>query len=165
MGAWIIVPILGVLLAIASFCGVPSNFQNKTGESVLSEQTQTVSPQSTPEASPSLVPSPSTEPSQSLIPTPTATPTPITPEPTLIASPKPTHIPTHIPTPTPTPNTNSGLSNNNTYTNSQGNEVHSPAYSNTVPTGATAICGDGTYSFSQSRRGTCSHHGGVAQWL
>jgi hypothetical protein len=24
---------------------------------------------------------------------------------------------------------------------------------------------DGTYSFSQSRRGTCSHHGGVAKWL
>lgn len=31
--------------------------------------------------------------------------------------------------------------------------------------GATAICRDGTYSFSQHRRGTCSHHGGVAQWL
>ena len=31
--------------------------------------------------------------------------------------------------------------------------------------GATAICADGTYSYSASRRGTCSHHGGVAQWL
>jgi hypothetical protein len=31
--------------------------------------------------------------------------------------------------------------------------------------GATAICEDGTYSFSAHRRGTCSHHGGVAQWL
>jgi len=29
----------------------------------------------------------------------------------------------------------------------------------------TAICADGTYSYSASRRGTCSHHGGVAQWL
>ncbi|MCL5958996.1 MAG: DUF3761 domain-containing protein [Chloroflexi bacterium] len=35
----------------------------------------------------------------------------------------------------------------------------------TAPSGATAICKDGTYSFSQNRRGTCSHHGGVAQWL
>ncbi|MEW6737165.1 MAG: DUF3761 domain-containing protein [Acidobacteriota bacterium] len=35
----------------------------------------------------------------------------------------------------------------------------------TVPPGATAICRDGTYSYSQSRRGTCSHHGGVRQWL
>jgi len=33
------------------------------------------------------------------------------------------------------------------------------------PAGATAKCRDGTYSFSQSRRGTCSHHGGVAKWL
>lgn len=30
---------------------------------------------------------------------------------------------------------------------------------------ATAICRDGTYSFSQHRRGTCSHYGGVGQWL
>ena len=57
------------------------------------------------------------------------------------------------------------LSNNNTYVNSDGNTVHSPAYSNNIPTGATAQCGDGTYSFSQHRSGTCSHHGGVATWL
>lgn len=57
------------------------------------------------------------------------------------------------------------LSNNNYYKNTAGNEVHSPAYSNSIPAGASAQCGDGTYSFSQSRRGTCSHHGGVARWL
>ena len=57
------------------------------------------------------------------------------------------------------------LSNNNHYQNSDGNTVHSPAYSNTVPTGATARCRDGSYSFSQHRQGTCSHHGGVAEWL
>ncbi|MBA3766796.1 MAG: DUF3761 domain-containing protein [Acidobacteria bacterium] len=33
------------------------------------------------------------------------------------------------------------------------------------PAGATARCNDGTYSYSQHRRGTCSHHGGVAEWL
>lgn len=65
----------------------------------------------------------------------------------------------------PSPYVNSGLSNDNYYTNSAGNEVHSPSYSNTVPDGASAQCRDGTYSFSQSRRGTCSHHGGVATWL
>lgn len=37
--------------------------------------------------------------------------------------------------------------------------------SNTDPTGATAKCKDGTYSKSQHRSGTCSSHGGVAQWL
>lgn len=33
------------------------------------------------------------------------------------------------------------------------------------PSGASALCRDGTYSYSGSRRGTCSWHGGVAQWL
>jgi uncharacterized protein YgiM (DUF1202 family) len=51
------------------------------------------------------------------------------------------------------------------YTNSRGNEVQSPTMYNKQPAGATAQCRDGTYSFSQSRRGTCSHHGGVARWL
>lgn len=32
------------------------------------------------------------------------------------------------------------------------------------PKGATARCKDGTYSFSKHHQGTCSHHGGVAQW-
>ena len=62
-------------------------------------------------------------------------------------------------------NISQGLSNNNYYTNSYGNNIHSPAYSNTVPVGSSAQCRDGTYSFSQSRRGTCSHHGGVMKWL
>ncbi len=59
------------------------------------------------------------------------------------------------------------LSNDNHYTNSAGNTVHSPAYTsdNSIPSGASAQCGDGTYSFSQSSRGTCSHHGGVSRWL
>lgn len=67
--------------------------------------------------------------------------------------------------PAPTVVATPELSNNNSYINSVGNEVHSPAYAPSVPSGATAICGDGTYSFSQSRRGTCSHHGGVREWL
>jgi Protein of unknown function (DUF3761) len=33
------------------------------------------------------------------------------------------------------------------------------------PPGATARCNDGTYSYSQTHSGTCSHHGGVAAWL
>jgi uncharacterized protein YraI len=53
------------------------------------------------------------------------------------------------------------------YTNSQGNRVRSPTRTpdNQPPAGATAQCRDGTFSFSQSRRGTCSHHGGVARCL
>jgi hypothetical protein len=34
-----------------------------------------------------------------------------------------------------------------------------------TPSGATALCKDGTYSYSQHRQGTCSWHGGVAVWL
>src|SRR5260370_38224088 len=34
-----------------------------------------------------------------------------------------------------------------------------------APAGTTARCRDDTYSFSQHRSGTCSHHGGVATWL
>jgi len=53
------------------------------------------------------------------------------------------------------------------YTNRAGTRVHRPAHTDTgaVPAGASAQCRDGSYSFSQSRRGTCSHHGGVARWL
>lgn len=51
------------------------------------------------------------------------------------------------------------------YTNSKGHRVQSPTRYTSAPAGATALCRDGTYSFSQSRRGTCSHHGGVARWL
>ena len=51
------------------------------------------------------------------------------------------------------------------YTNSAGERVQSPTFSPTVPAGASAQCRDGSYSFSRNRRGTCSHHGGVAKWL
>jgi Protein of unknown function (DUF3761) len=60
--------------------------------------------------------------------------------------------------------TTSGCTNG-TYTNSAGNTVCSPESVPTAPAGATAKCEDGTYSFSESRSGTCSHHGGVAEWL
>lgn len=67
----------------------------------------------------------------------------------------------HEQTPTPTE------CPNGTYENSAGNIVCKPyAPSNgEQPAGATARCEDGTYSFSESRSGTCSHHGGVAEWL
>ncbi len=42
-----------------------------------------------------------------------------------------------------------------------GVSIHAP----TSPAGATAICDDGTYSYSAHHQGSCSHHGGVAQFL
>jgi Protein of unknown function (DUF3761) len=51
------------------------------------------------------------------------------------------------------------------YINSDGVWVPSPSDSpNLSPAGPTAICADGTYSYSQHASGTCSHHGGVASW-
>lgn len=52
------------------------------------------------------------------------------------------------------------------YTNTYGNQVPSPCPSPSgPPPGASAQCRDGSYSYSQNRRGTCSYHGGVARWL
>src|SRR5262249_13429421 len=50
-----------------------------------------------------------------------------------------------------------------------GTRTTKPAVSNrptgsSHPAGVTAKCRDGTYSYSTSRSGTCSHHGGVAVW-
>jgi len=51
------------------------------------------------------------------------------------------------------------------YVNSDGNCIERPTHAAQAPAGATAMCRDGTYSFSAHRSGTCSHHGGVAEWL
>jgi hypothetical protein len=52
------------------------------------------------------------------------------------------------------------------YTNVSGQWVHSPSKTRDgrAPAGWTAHCSDGSYSFSEHHRGTCSHHGGVATW-
>lgn len=181
MGPWLILlPIFGILIGASSLGIIPGNSVNQDSKEVIASPAPTVSPSTQPSAAPVATPDATPTPLPSVIPTPSptsthtalpkpslkpvVTPTPLStikPSPSIAVTPKPTPTPTSIPTPV----VNSGLSNDNTYINSAGNEVHSPAYSNSVPAGATAVCGDGTYSFSQSRRGTCSHHGGVAQWL
>ncbi|MCC7432793.1 DUF3761 domain-containing protein [Candidatus Peregrinibacteria bacterium] len=52
----------------------------------------------------------------------------------------------------------------NHYVNSAGKVIQSPTRYVSKPSGATAKCKDGTYSFSKSRRGTCSGHKGVSVW-
>jgi len=61
----------------------------------------------------------------------------------------------------------SNLEEHGHYVKKDGQVVHSPAHTKDgkAPPGASAQCRDGSYSFSQNRRGTCSHHGGVAAWL
>lgn len=92
------------------------------------------------------------------IPTHTPTPTRV-PTPTYVPTSTPT--PTLIPTDTPTPTVYVAPQYQQTQTNTQ---TYQNTQTNTVPYGATALCADGTYSYSQHRSGTCSHHGGVAQW-
>ncbi len=60
--------------------------------------------------------------------------------------------------PVPLPKTNGY------YTNTAGTKVLRPYVAPSIPVGASARCGDGTFSFSRTRRGTCSHHGGVKTW-
>jgi hypothetical protein len=43
--------------------------------------------------------------------------------------------------------------------------VPRPTQAAQAPSGASAECKDGTYSYSEHRRGTCSYHGGVKVWL
>ncbi|MBK3821805.1 DUF3761 domain-containing protein [Paraburkholderia aspalathi] len=58
------------------------------------------------------------------------------------------------------------LTSHGHYINKSGQDVHSPAKTKSggVPAGASARCADGTYSFSRHHSGTCSRHGGVAEW-
>jgi len=80
------------------------------------------------------------------------------------AQPKPVSSPTPQST---APATSPGPCAADYYRNSDGVCVHRPVKTqdSAVPQGATAQCRDGSYSFSQHHRGTCSHHGGVAKWL
>lgn len=73
----------------------------------------------------------------------------------------------HAPAASDTATPESKLLEHRFYRSTDGRQVHSPAHtvSGSPPAGASAECRDGTYSFSQHRRGTCSHHGGVAEWL
>jgi hypothetical protein len=84
-----------------------------------------------------------------------------TPRTTTTTAPRTTRAP--VVTTAPTASFSCGA---DTYVNVDRNCIPRPRYdANGPPLGATAQCRDGTYSFSQNRSGTCSHHGGVASWL
>jgi hypothetical protein len=55
--------------------------------------------------------------------------------------------------------------NNQHYLNSSGDVVHSPSCgSESEAPHHMATCRDGSFSYSEHHRGTCSHHGVVAHW-
>lgn len=132
-------------ICIIASTGHPSN---KPDASIANTANATVAPDTTSENTDPAPQAPTPEPASS-----PASSSPTTPPPAVVPAPQP------VTPPAPTGCTNG------TYTNSSGNAVCSPEAAPTAPAGATAQCADGTYSFSQHRSGTCSHHGGVATWL
>ena len=73
---------------------------------------------------------------------------------------------TSAPTKAPAPKKSSSSCDSSThYVNSSGNCVLRPTDAAHAPGGPSAKCKDGTFSSSQHRSGTCSRHGGVAEWL
>ena len=91
----------------------------------------------------------------------------ITPQPAPALAPAPAQAPATVRIPsTETANTNTQpIAPNGFYKNVDNVVVPSPYIAPSAPVGATAQCRDGSYSFSQHRSGTCSHHGGVAEWF
>jgi hypothetical protein len=81
---------------------------------------------------------------------------------TKVAAVQPAPVQTTAPSTTTPSSPTSSTSSGDGYTNVDGNYVQSPG---SDPAGASAKCRDGSYSYSQHRSGTCSGHGGVAEWL
>ena len=72
-------------------------------------------------------------------------------------------------TPTPTPTSSSGPSPSATSSPSPSSTpsvgpLSPAAVAAATAAGATAVCNDGTWSYSQTRSGTCSYHDGVYWW-
>lgn len=138
LGASLLICILG----LGSISHLVSAVGSTSAIVIAAIPTATATPTQTPTATATMTP----------LPTNTATTTPtstITPTPTVTGTATITPTPTRTPTSTRLPTATAGPATRG----------------GTVPTGATAICNDGTYSYSQTRQGTCSRHGGVKTWL
>lgn len=142
---------LGLILAaglLLAGCGVGTVPPKDTGSiGVLDAPTSTSSTYSVPATT--ATPTTTEAPPSTTVPAPapavkTTTPKPQAPRTTAQAAPQPTGCGADY------------------YRNSDGNCVHRPSDN---PAGATALCKDGSYSYSQHRSGTCSGHGGVRTWL
>jgi hypothetical protein len=91
--------------------------------------------------------------------TPIAETNPPSPSQATVASPSPSPSPKPSPTPPPAPAA--------VATAAPAPVVAPPPqdpYAAATAAGASAVCADGTLSYSKTRSGTCSHHGGVHWW-
>lgn len=102
-------------------------------------------------------------PSASAPATPAGTPEP---EPTRSSpSPEPGSASPTPPAPAPTPKEEAPASAGGSTTTGGTTATGGSGSTGGSHSGASAVCNDGSTSYSAHRRGTCSHHGGVAQWL
>jgi serine/threonine protein kinase, bacterial len=134
-------------LAVAGFVGLVligamSNLAAQPPSRTAGNQVAVGLPSATPAtesqpASPSLSASPSNSPAASPSPSPSPSPTP---------SPSPVAAATAAPAPVVAP------------------PPPQDPYAAATAAGASAVCADGTWSYSKSRSGTCSSHGGVHWW-
>ncbi|WP_410600647.1 DUF3761 domain-containing protein [Amycolatopsis sp. lyj-90] len=158
---------LAIGLLVAGGCGVETvpagRVTPKTG-SVSTSSTFSMPPTPTSSWAP---------PTSTAVPTPTPTPTPapqqfVPPTTAAVEVPKQVEPPPSKARPKTTPTAkapNLAECGSDYYRNTDGVCVHRPATGPGAADGATALCKDGSYSYSQNRRGTCSGHGGVRTWL
>ncbi|MFG1639782.1 DUF3761 domain-containing protein [Amycolatopsis sp. NPDC049252] len=156
---------LGLILAaglLVAGCGVGSPQVKEAGNVGVVE-----SPSSTYSTPAYSVPVTTAAPTTSEVPVATTVPAaPQTTAPKAVApnavTPKTTAAKAQAPKTTAKPAPQPAACGADYYRNSDGTCVHRPS---TNPSGATALCNDGSYSYSQHRSGTCSGHGGVRTWL
>ncbi|MEV5838574.1 DUF3761 domain-containing protein [Nocardia sp. NPDC052112] len=145
------IALASALTLLLSGCAAQSSGPGRTAAtaSITSAETSTTSPQPTTTAPPPT----------SITPTTT-----VAPPPTSVAPPAAAPIPPAPAPPAPLAQSQSTCGNDS-YLNADNQCIHRPQSAPAAPPGATARCADGTYSYSQTRSGTCSHHGGVTAWL
>ncbi|RSN45219.1 hypothetical protein DMC64_16955 [Amycolatopsis sp. WAC 04197] len=147
---------LAIGLLVAGACGVetvPTGRVTPTSSRMSTPATSTWTP---PTTTTTATPTPTP---QQFVPTTTAAvevPKQVEPKPTK-TRPKTTQATPKAPNP--------AECGSDYYRNTDGVCVHRPASGPGAADGATALCKDGSYSYSQNRRGTCSGHGGVRTWL
>jgi cytoskeletal protein RodZ len=121
--------------------GQKQSESNNQSSSVLAATIElSIAPSSTPTLMPSATPAPMLTPTNTIIPFTFTPTTALTSKQIATAKPRPTSTPRPVATQPQSQNQYQCVS------------------------GAMAICKDGTISFSQNRRGTCSYHGGVLSW-
>jgi hypothetical protein len=128
-----------LLLAAIGAAGAPPA-ATSSGQPVAQVHPSSPTSADTRTASPSHSPIASPSPSPSHLPSTSPTPAP---------SPTPQAVPAPAPPPPPAP---------------PAPPASQDPYPAATAAGASAVCADGTLSYSKTRSGTCSHHGGVHWW-